>query len=112
MVTPDGWYAILIAAALLCIPATSLAAPTGTVTFVEPEKGATFAFVDNAPRTRLKHGEPKLISAGDDLVLSNPAEKGGKAVGRQQIWCVATKTSKSFAGADFNAAEALIARGA
>ncbi len=81
--------------------ASALAAGTTTITFKEGGKGESFAYVDNAPKTTFKHGNPKLISAGDELVLQTPLSAGGKRIGRLQATCTATKTSKSFAGADF-----------
>lgn len=88
-------------AVLLCASATALAAGTTTLTFKEGGKGESFAYVDNAPKTQFEHGNPKLISAGDELVLKTPLSSSGKRIGRLQATCTATKTSPSFAGADF-----------
>lgn len=79
------------------------AAATTTLTFREPEKGSTFAFVDNAPTSKKKHGFPANFSAGDELIFTNPMEAEGKLVGKLRVVCTATKnaSSKSFAAAGF-----------
>lgn len=40
--------------AILAFTGTAAAATT-TIKLKEPEKGSTFAFVDNAPKTKIKH---------------------------------------------------------
>ena len=91
------------AAALLgCLAAFAFAfaftgsafAATTTLTFKEPEKGSTFAFIDNAPKTKVKHGFPEKISAGDELVFTNPLEAEGKKIGHLRAFCVATENGK------------------
>lgn len=79
------------------------AAATTTLTFKEPEKGSTFAFVDNAPTSKRKHGFPTNFSAGDELIFTNPMEAEGKLVGKLRVVCTATKnaSSKSLASAGF-----------
>lgn len=93
--------ALASALALLLAIAGSAAAATRTITFQETEKGSTFAYVDNAPTTTLKHGFPQKISAGDGIVLTNPLVEGGKRIGRLAAFCVATKTNKNFDAAGF-----------
>jgi hypothetical protein len=85
----------------LCVSATALAAGTTTLTFKEGGKGESFAYVDNAPKAQFEHGNPELISAGDELVLQTPLSSGGRRIGRLQATCTATKTSPSSAGTDF-----------
>ena len=85
----------------LTIVSAAVAAAT-TLEFEESEKGATFAFVDNAPTAKLKHGFPTKISAGDMIVLNNPLLEGGKRIGHLSASCVATKTSSKFDGAQFD----------
>ncbi len=47
----------------------------------ELHKGATFAFIDNAPKSH-RHGEPSA-SLGDEIVFTNPlADASGARVGR------------------------------
>jgi hypothetical protein len=84
------------------LSAGSALAATKTIEFEETEKGATFAYVDNAPTSPLKHGFPTKISAGDMIVLNNPLLEGGKRIGHLSVSCVATKTSNKFDGAQFN----------
>jgi hypothetical protein len=88
--------------AALAFSATASAATT-TLTFKEPEKGSTFAFVDNAPKSQLQHGFPTKFSAGDEIIFTNPIEIAGKIVGRNHVVCTATKnaSSKHFATAEF-----------
>ena len=97
-----GAVALLSSFAVLVFAATASAATT-TLTFKEPEKGSTFAFVDNAPKSQLHHGFPTKFSAGDMLVFTNPLEAEGKTVGKIRVACTATKTAstKHFAAAGF-----------
>lgn len=85
----------------IAVSAAEAAGPT-TITFKEPEKGSTFAYVDNAPKSEFKHGSPKVVSAGDEIVITQPLEAGGKKLGHLLAVCTATKSSKkSFNAADF-----------
>jgi hypothetical protein len=86
--------------ALLVAFVGSAAAATTSFTFKELEKGSTFAFVDNAPKTKIKHGFPQKISAGDVFVFTNPLEAEGKKIGHLQAVCTATKNGK-FSTAGF-----------
>lgn len=83
--------------------AGTAAAATTTLTFKEPEKGSTFAFVDNAPTSQKKHGFPTKFSAGDELIFTNPLEAEGKLVGKIRVTCTATQnaSSKHLAAAGF-----------
>lgn len=108
MRTTRGLARLVVAAgsisclAVLFFAGTASAATT-TLTFKEPEKGSTFAFVDNAPTSKKKHGFPTQFSAGDEIVFTNPLESEGKMVGKIRIACTATKnaSSKNFAAAGF-----------
>lgn len=82
--------------------AGSALAATKTIEFEETEKGATFAYVDNAPQAQKKHGFPTKISTGDMIVFNNPLLEGGKRIGHLSASCVATKTSSNFKNAQFN----------
>lgn len=94
---------MLATSALLVLAfAGSASAAAATLHFQETEKGATFAFVDNAPKSNLRHGFPTIISAGDMIVLTNPLLEGGKRIGKLSASCVATKTSQKFDGAGFD----------
>ena len=70
-----------IAGALLLVTSGS-AQSTGerTLTFFEPNKGGTFKFVDEPPRSGPRHG----ISIGDEIAFSDPIldHPGGSALGR------------------------------
>jgi hypothetical protein len=106
--TIRGLVRLAVAAAgLSCLAvfvfAGTAAAATTTLTFKEPEKGSTFAFVDNAPQSKKKHGFPTKFTAGDELVFTNPLESEGKMVGKIRIVCTATQnaSSKNFAAAGF-----------
>jgi hypothetical protein len=89
---------------LACLAGVASAAePTTTLTFKEPEKGSTFAFVDNPPISQKKHGFPTHFSPGDQVIFTNPLESMGRIVGKLRIVCTATTAaaSKSFAAAGF-----------
>jgi hypothetical protein len=94
--------ALLSCLGALTFASTALAANT-VLTFKEPEKGSTFAFVDNAPKSPTKHGFPTLFSAGDVLIFTNPLQAQGKTVGRIRVVCTATQNAgaENFAGAGF-----------
>lgn len=98
----------LVLAGLLCSSAVlvfagSASAASATLTFKEPEKGSTFAFVDNGPKSAKKHGFPSSISAGDEVIFTNPMEQEGKLVGKVRVACIATQSasSASFTAAHF-----------
>lgn len=98
-------------AAVLAVSAS--AEPKGkttTITFQEQEsgKGSSFSFIDNAPKSKLKHGFPVKISAGDEFAFQNPAFAEGKRIGRTQAFCVATKTARNFDKADFQCQGAFV----
>jgi hypothetical protein len=95
-----GAAALLSCLAALAFTSSAAAAAT-TIHFKEPEKGSTFAFIDNAPKTKRKHGFPAKISAGDELVFTNPLEAEGKKIGHLQAVCIATGNGK-FQTAGFN----------
>jgi hypothetical protein len=96
-----GGAATLIGALVVLAFTGTAAAATTTITFKEPEKGSTFAFIDNAPKAKFKHGFPQKISAGDEFVFTNPLEAEGKKIGHLQAVCTATTNGK-FQTAGFN----------
>ncbi|MFN8217266.1 MAG: dirigent protein [Solirubrobacterales bacterium] len=73
------------------------AAGPATIKFKESNKGATFRYVDVAPQAK-KEGE---VSPGDELVISNPLESGGKKIGHLRALCVATNSAKKFINVTF-----------
>jgi hypothetical protein len=95
--------ALISSVVLLLAFAGNAAAATRTITFQELEKGSTFAFIDNAPTSELRHGFPVKISAGDQFVGTNPLASGGKKIGELRTLCVATKSvsAKNFDAAGF-----------
>lgn len=99
---------VVVAGLFSCLAALIRAGPasaaTTTLTFKEPEKGSTFAFVDSAPKSELVHGFPTKFSAGDQFIFTNPLEAEGKIVGKLRVVCVATQnaSSKHFDAAGFN----------
>ncbi len=80
---------------------TAVAAPQ-TLTFQEIEKGSTFAYIDNAPKSKLVHGFPEKISQGDEISISTPLASAGKTIGKLRTSCVATSSAKTFDKAGFN----------
>ena len=95
--------ALVSCCALLAVFASSASAIAPVqIEFKEPEKGGTFAYIDQAPKTSFgKHGQPKLISAGDELVITTPVLENGKKIGHLQATCTATKTANNFFAAGF-----------
>lgn len=93
----------LLSCLAVLVFAGSASAATTTLTFKEPEKGSTFAFVDNAPTSKKKHGFPTKFSPGDEVIFTNPLEAEGKLVGKIRVVCTATNnaSSKHFAAAGF-----------
>jgi hypothetical protein len=98
---PGVLLALVGCVALLVAFTGSAAAATTTLTFKEPEKGSTFAFVDNAPKAQRKHGFPTKFSPGDEFVFTNPMEMEGKQVGRLRVVCIATSTARKPEAAGF-----------
>src|SRR4051812_48190383 len=95
--------AAALTAAVVAGPSlATTAAQSTTISFKELNKGGTFAFVDNAPRTKLGKNGPKKISAGDMIVFTNPlADATGKRIGQARATCTATVTTKKFEKAGF-----------
>jgi hypothetical protein len=76
-----------LAGAALLVPAASAQAPaTRSLTLREVAKGSTFAYVDNAPKSK-KRGDPEA-SLGDAIVFTNRiADASGARVGRLVAHC-------------------------
>jgi hypothetical protein len=87
--TPARLAVVLASISCLTFAATASAAST-TLTFKEPEKGATFAFVDNVPKSHSAHGFIRF-SAGDEIIFTNTLEADGKVVGKIRAVCTATE---------------------
>jgi hypothetical protein len=70
-----------IAVALLLVTSGSAQSTGGrTLTFFESNKGSTFKFIDEPPKSRRGHE----ISIGDEIAFSQPIldRRGGTAIGR------------------------------
>ena len=81
--------------ALVVAPPASATGRTGgrTITLYEIEKGSTFGFVDNPPKTTLgKYGEPKNFSAGDLFAFSSLVQSARHTpLGRVSATCTVTR---------------------
>lgn len=107
-------FATLAATAALAAVATPALAQSGaggrTIAFREVEKGSTFKFVDQAPRTTVgKHG-PGRFSPGDALVFTTPLADTRGRIGRLRALCTATRSSRRFEKAAFLCTGAIILR--
>lgn len=61
----------------------------------DSRNGAEFAFVDNAPRTRLtRDGDPRRVSIGDEIVLVNRLTSSSGGRGRGYFHCTAVVASR------------------
>jgi hypothetical protein len=114
--TPGRAMALAGLAACCCLLAlfvsTASAIAPVTLEFREPEKGVTYAYIDQAPKTTFsKHGQPALISAGDEEAITIPVLEGGQKIGHLQATCTATKTSKDFVAASFQCFGTYVLRG-
>jgi hypothetical protein len=81
------------------LPASADIPPLGghLITLYEVQKGSTFGFVDNAPKTTMgKNGEPKFLSAGDQVSFSSPVQNAAhKPAGRVSATCTVTRAGSS-----------------
>jgi hypothetical protein len=85
--------------ALTAVPATA----STTLTFKEPSKGATYGFIDVAPKSPKFFGIPKRYSPGDEMTFGGRLESGGRTVGKIGGICTATRfaSSRNTVGAGF-----------
>jgi hypothetical protein len=98
-----------VAAALVFGSSASAQAPT-TLSFKELSKGSTFAFVDNAPKSKAK-GEPSA-SVGDVLVFTNPlVDAAGKRIGSLYVHCTAVVAARQANKATYGCEGAVGLRG-
>lgn len=73
-----------------------------SISLRELDKGSSFRFVDQAPRSARRKGQPTRISAGDELLFSNPiVDAAGARAGSLRAVCTAP-ISSGFARASFN----------
>jgi hypothetical protein len=75
--------AVVLSSCVLAVLANSASAIGGptVVTFKELDKGATFHFLDNAPKAMLKHGVVSF-SPGDMVLFTNPLAMEGRSWAR------------------------------
>jgi hypothetical protein len=89
LVTAAGVAALLIVAVA---PASSQAPTTQTLTFTEVDKGSTFNFIDNPPKSPRRRGQPTRVSVGDLFILNEPLrDTSGKPFGHLRATCFITK---------------------
>ncbi|MEA2322325.1 MAG: hypothetical protein QOD81_2175 [Solirubrobacteraceae bacterium] len=88
--------AAAIATVLVLVPAASGQAPgTQTLTFKEVDKGGTFRFIDNPPKSAQRRGQPTRVSAGDVFVFTSPLRTdAGAPFGRLRATCFVTANSR------------------
>lgn len=97
MRTPRTYLAAIglaLAATLIFVSSAAAIAPV-QLTLKEPEKGSTFAFIDNAPTSKKVHGFPTQITPGDEIVITNPLLENGKTVGKIRARCTATASASA-----------------
>jgi hypothetical protein len=87
-----GLAAVTAAVAAAPAPAQT---PT-TLSFKELERGSTFTFVDNAPKSQRRNGMPARTSPGDLFLFSNPLRDGaGNPFGRLSVTCFVTTSGRT-----------------
>ena len=87
--------AVIVSAAILAVGGSAQVPGPRTLTFTEVNKGSTFGFVDNPPRSPRQHGFPTRASVGDAISLSQPlADQGGQSAGTIHVSCIATRCGR------------------
>jgi hypothetical protein len=84
--------AVLIAGAVLAGGGSAQAPAARTLVFSEGQRGSTFKFIDNPPRSRGRTERTTTISMGDVFVFTNPLINGaGRRSGVLYATCVAAR---------------------
>jgi hypothetical protein len=84
--------AVLVTAAVLVGSGSAQAPGPRTLTFIEGQRGSTFKFVDNPPRSRGRTERTTTISMGDVFVFTNRLINGaGQRSGVFYATCVAAR---------------------
>jgi hypothetical protein len=84
--------AVLVTAAVFVGSGSAQAPAPRTFTFTEGQRGSTFKFVDNPPRSRGRTERTTTISMGDVFVFTNPLISGaGQRSGVFYATCVAAR---------------------
>jgi hypothetical protein len=103
---------VAIIAAVLAAAGASIAVLAGgvgaqqpggrTFTVLEHNKGSTFNFVDNPPKSRTPRNREPRVSIGDLVAFSQPftRQDNGKP-GELEVTCTATRASRRFELAQF-----------
>jgi hypothetical protein len=82
----------LVTAAVLAGTGSAQAPGPRTLTFIEGQRGSTFKFVDNPPRSRGRTERTTTTSMGDVFVFTNPLVNGaGQRSGVFYATCVAAR---------------------
>src|SRR4051812_16309578 len=83
---------VVLASALVTGSSGAQAPGPRTLTFTEGQRGSTFKFVDNPPRSRGRTERTTTISMGDVFVFTNPLISGaGQRSGVFYATCVAAR---------------------
>jgi hypothetical protein len=91
--TAAGAAALLVAVA---VPASAQAPATQTLSWNEVDKGSTFNFIDNAPKSPRRHGQPTRVSVGDEFLFTTPLhDASGRPIGRLRATCFITKAGSA-----------------
>ena len=84
--------AVLVTAAVLAGTGSAQAPGPRTLKFTEGQRGSTFKFVDNPPRSRGRTERTMTTSMGDVLVFTNPLVNGaGQRSGVLYVNCVVAR---------------------
>jgi hypothetical protein len=88
--------ALGLAAATTAVAASPAAAQAPTTLSVkELDRGSTFSYVDNAPRSARRNGMPARTSPGDLLLFTNPLrDSAGNPSGRLRVTCFVTSSGR------------------
>jgi hypothetical protein len=86
--------AVIVSAAILAVGGSAQVPGPRTLTFTEVNKGSTFGFVDNPPRSPRLHGFPTRASVGDSIALSQPLADQGRPAGTLHVSCTATRAGR------------------
>jgi hypothetical protein len=103
--------AAVAATVAVAVVATSGSAQQGqgkgqerTIVLTERDRGSTFRFIDNPPRSRLNRGEfPRRISTGDEFVATSPVYDAANTtrVGSFYAHCSVVLGRKTFGRSRF-----------
>ena len=87
---------VLVCIGGLILSVTQRATAETSLSFIEPERGATFSYIDRSFRSHSSSGIPRSVSPGDGIVFTNRLEREGQAVGKIRATCTATQNGRMF----------------